>query len=92
MRIVFPLMNKAYRNPCTRCGTERVIIRIWEEKIGGSIITNTQTACPDVACQRVVNREIKKQREKNAALRLRSEQRALQRKAEKYAARLAKNQ
>lgn len=72
-------MNKAYSNPCVRCGKERVILRTWKERVGNSVVVNTDTICPDPECQKLVNKENKKQRDKHAAMKLRSEQRAKQR-------------
>lgn len=83
-------MKKISSNPCIRCGTERIIVKTWNEKAGNSIIVNTQTACPDSACQRKVNGDNKKMRDKTAAHKLESEQRAISRKAVKDAERTAK--
>ncbi len=53
-----------YRNPCIRCGKERVFVRLWEEKIYGSIVTTTENACPDQECQKIVEKESKNKIEK----------------------------
>lgn len=76
-------MKKAYSNPCIRCGTERVVFKTWEEKIGNSVIVNIETVCPDPECQKKVNIDNKKQQDKYIAMRLRSEQRVLNRKVNK---------
>lgn len=73
-------MNKTYSNPCIRCGTERVISRTWKEKIGNSVVINIEKVCPDIKCQNKVNQDNKKQRDKSAAMKQRSEQRALNRR------------
>lgn len=73
-------MSKPYSNPCSRCGSERIILRIWKEKVYGSTIVNTEKICPNPECQKEVNRDNKKVREKQAMMKLRSEQRALNRK------------
>jgi hypothetical protein len=83
--------NQTYKNLCSRCGTERIVVKVWEEKLGNSIIVNTETACPDKACQKEVEKENKKQRDKNTAMRLRQEQRAQERKAGKEAAKKQKS-
>ena len=44
-------MKKAFGNPCSRCGTERIVVRTWKEKVDSSVITNTETACPHKECQ-----------------------------------------
>lgn len=53
-----------YKNNCARCGKERVVVRVWKEYEGGSMVENTQTACPDKACQSLTNKEMKKQHER----------------------------
>jgi len=73
-------MKKAFGNPCSRCGTERVIIRTWKEKVDSSIIINTETACPDKECQIEVDKINKKQQERSAALKRESEKRLQNRK------------
>lgn len=85
-------MKKTYSSPCIRCGRERVVARIWEEKIDGSLITNTETVCPDPACQKLVNIDIKRQQDKHAAIRLKNEQRILNRKALRDAERAERKQ
>jgi len=73
-------MKKAFGNPCSRCGKERVVVRIWKEKVDSSVITNTETACPDKACQMEVDKINKKQQERSAALKRESEKRLQSRK------------
>jgi len=76
-------MTTKYSNPCIRCGKERIVVRTWKEKIYSSIIINTEMACPDKECQKKVDSDNKKQRDRNAAMKLRSSQRAMSRKASK---------
>lgn len=83
-------MSKSFSNPCIRCGTERVVVKKWKEKVGESYIVTTETACPDADCQKKVDLENRRQLEKTTAMRLRSETRALQRKAMKDAERASK--
>lgn len=68
-------------NPCIRCGKERKIVKTWKEKLGNSIIINTESICPDPECQKKVDSENKKYRERQAAMKLKSEQRVTSRKA-----------
>ena len=53
--------EKKSSNPCIRCGKQRIDSKTWEEKItnfmGTSIITHTQTVCPDPECQKIVEKE-----------------------------------
>lgn len=74
-------MNKTRSNPCVRCGKERVIVKTWKEKFGDSVIINTESDCPDKECQKKVDLENKKYRERQAAMKLKSEQRATNRRA-----------
>ncbi|PIV09259.1 hypothetical protein COS31_01025 [Candidatus Roizmanbacteria bacterium CG02_land_8_20_14_3_00_36_15] len=84
-------MNKTYSNPCPRCGTERITVKTWKEKIYGSVILNKKTACPNKECQKIVDRDNKKQQDKNDAMKLRSLQRAQNRKANRKAKKTAKH-
>lgn len=83
-------MNKSY-NICIRCGKERKVVRTWEEKIEGSTIINTESVCPDPECQKLVEADNKKSRERHAAMKLKSEQRAQNRRAAADAVRAAKH-
>lgn len=62
-------MNR-HNNSCWRCGKERVVVRSWKEKVGNSIITTTETACPDVECQKLVDKANKKNIDKFQASQL----------------------
>ena len=74
-------MKISYGNPCSRCGTQRILLKSSREKIGNSFVITTQKICPKPECQKIVDRENKKQKDKNAARRLNSENRAMQRRA-----------
>ena len=54
-------MDKAYKNNCYRCGRERRISKVWKEKVGNSVIENTESVCPDKKCQEKVEQEIRHQ-------------------------------
>lgn len=49
---------------CIRCGKERIAGKVWTEVVGQSLVTHTQTICPDSACQKIVEEEITARREK----------------------------
>lgn len=74
-------MKTTQHNPCIRCGKERKIVKTWKEKIGTSVIVNTESVCPDPACQKLVESDNKKYRERQAAMKLKSEQRVINRRA-----------
>ncbi len=51
-------------NPCIRCGKQRIDGKSWKSNSGNSIITHTQTICPDSACQQIVDRGTAERKEK----------------------------
>jgi len=55
-------------NICIRCGKERITSKVWTEMVGRALITNTQTICPDSACQKIVDEELTARREKSELL------------------------
>jgi len=55
-------------NPCIECGKERIEGRSWKEKSGASVVTHTQTICPDSGCQKIVDKAIADRKEKSASL------------------------
>ena len=54
--------KNVFSNPCIRCGKERITVRVYKEKIGGSTIIQTETACPDSGCQTLVLKLLEKER------------------------------
>ncbi len=60
------------KNPCSRCGKERIISRTWIEIIktysGKSTLTHTMSICPDPVCQRKVDGDIAAAKEHVATL------------------------
>lgn len=81
-------MNKRSGNPCIRCGTERIVLKTWKEKVGISYVTNIETICPNSECQKEVDSDNKKQRDKQIAMRLKREQRMTERRVERSQIRL----
>ena len=55
-------------NPCIRCGKQRIDGKSWKEKSGTSIVTHTNTICPDAACQKVLDKVIADRIAKNALI------------------------
>lgn len=64
-------MTKSYSNPCTRCGKERIDGKKWKENLqtfaGISVITHIETVCPDKECQKLVEEDLRIQKEKKEA-------------------------
>lgn len=65
-------MKHHQSNPCTRCGKERIDSKTWVEKAetfyGTTVITHTETVCPDKDCQKVVAEGLARQKEKSDIL------------------------
>lgn len=59
-------MNKNIDNTsvCVRCGKQRIIVSIKEEKIGNSVVTYKETSCPDPLCQEKVVVTLAQEQEK----------------------------
>lgn len=79
------MQQNHYSNPCTRCGKQRVVSRTWKEVIetvSGVVITqiNQDTICPDRECQKIVNKELKVQKDKRDKARSDKEKRVLDQK------------
>lgn len=72
-------MNAKINNPCTRCGKERIISKTWKEEVdtffGKSVITHTETVCPDPECQKIVEEKLEAQRQKTEELQAAKEER-----------------
>jgi len=63
-------MNSTYSNPCIRCGKQRVVGKIWKEKVGYSVVTTTESACPDIECQKIVDKSNKDRKDRYQASKL----------------------
>lgn len=55
-------------NPCIECGKQRIDGKTWKGKVGISVVTYSQTLCPDPACQKIVDKAIADRRAKSALL------------------------
>ena len=74
-------MQKSYTDPCERCGKELTVSRSWDEKVqiygGESTVSYTESVCPDEDCQKHVDAERAKVREKMEKNKKDREERAL---------------
>ncbi len=65
-------MNLSIPNPCIRCGKERLNGRTWKQEtktlLEKSVVTHTETVCPDPECQKIVNERMMLLRQKNEAI------------------------
>lgn len=59
---------QTYSNPCIRCGKERIVAKTWTEQVGQSLMTRTDTICPDKDCQREVDKDIEEKKQKREAI------------------------
>lgn len=57
-----------YKNICYRCGRDRIVSKVWKEKIGDSVIENVEHICPDKKCQEELEQDIERQRNKRLLL------------------------
>ena len=60
---------------CIRCGKQRVVVKNWKETIGTTVTTYELTVCPDAECQKIVDRELQKKKEKMIAFQHNSQER-----------------
>lgn len=61
-------MSSSTKNPCTRCGKERIEGKRYSEEVatffGTSTIIHTDTVCPDDDCQKIVEEKLEVQKQK----------------------------
>ena len=55
-------------NPCIRCGKERLDGKSWKGKVGNTVVTYTNTFCPDSECQKIVDKATADRKAKSALL------------------------
>lgn len=51
-------------NPCNRCGKQRVVVRSYQEVVGSTTVTRTESVCPDPDCQKKVDKTNSAEKEK----------------------------
>lgn len=77
-------MQKQISNPCTRCGSERIVSKTWEETIatfsGTMVVVHSLTVCPNPECQKITDGQLAAQRTKQEAIRSNQEAKAADRK------------
>ena len=73
-------MTNPALNVCTRCGKQRIVVKTWKERIKDSTIIHTSNACPDAACQKIVDGKLAVLKEKREAMEKERIQRTLARK------------
>ncbi len=57
-------MPEPYKNICFRCGKERIVSKVYEERVGISTVVTTEMICPDKLCQAANDKDIRKQKNK----------------------------
>ncbi len=76
--------TSSFVNPCPRCGKARVTGKTWTEEIttlsGVSLVTHTQTLCPDDACQKLVEEKFNLEKVKSDQIKEAFEKRAAEKK------------
>jgi hypothetical protein len=61
-------MNTLTASVCTRCGKQRVIVRTYDEVVGTSTVSYTETSCPDKLCQELVEDKLQQDLEKRVQM------------------------
>lgn len=61
-------MANSTDNLCIRCGRKRIPGKTWKEKVPSGIIVHTSYICPDKACQKIVEAQLTKVKDKREAL------------------------
>lgn len=82
-------MQKTNVNVCFRCGKPRIQGKTWKEKTKGGVITHTAYACPDPACQKIINQQFAEQKVKREAIEKDRQERALASKNDRQKSRQA---
>lgn len=85
-------MDKRSSNVCIRCGKERIESKSWEETaisfMGKTVVTYTETVCPDPECQKIVEKQLAAQKKKREELEQSKEDRKVRLKEQRSKARL----
>lgn len=71
-------------NPCPRCGKPRITGKTWTEEVatfsGVSLVTHTQTLCPDPKCQKIVEEKWEIEKAKSIKIKEDFDKRAAEKK------------
>lgn len=62
------MANVSLGNVCSRCGKDRIVTKIYKEKINGSYVHYKITACSDPACQKIVDKKLIDEANKRKAI------------------------
>lgn len=65
---------------CTRCGKTRVVIKTYEETVNNTKVMYTESGCADKECQKKVDDQLKKEKEKRENIKIEQEKREEQRR------------
>lgn len=55
-------------NVCPRCGKDRIVTKVYKEKINGGYVYYKITACSDSACQKIVDKKLLNEAIKRGAI------------------------
>lgn len=73
-------ISKISSSKCTRCGKKRVVIKTYKKKVNGAEIIYKETGCPDPECQKEVNKQLRKEKQKREKIKADQLRREEQRK------------
>lgn len=54
-------MKVSEKKICYRCGKERIVLKVWQEKMGNSVIETTEYVCIDKKCEAAQKKDNKNQ-------------------------------
>jgi hypothetical protein len=55
-------------NPCFRCGKQRKVVKTYTEMVDNSLVTYTDSVCPDPECQKALELQLKEEKEKRTQI------------------------
>lgn len=61
-------MKKPEKKICCRCGKERIISKVWQEKVGNSVIETTEFICIDKKCEAEQKKEVRNQKNRRSQM------------------------
>jgi len=67
-------------NKCARCGKERIAIKTYKQKVGGSYVYWREMACSDPECQKKVNKSLSNEKQKRTRIKNEQNKREEERK------------
>ncbi len=80
--VYFGILNS---NPCFRCGKQRIDLKTYTKQVDTTVVTYTDTVCPDPECQKELEKQLKMESAKRKDMLKQKESQAQARLAAKRA-------